>query len=64
MVTPPLSGLERQEAATRLEAVDLELGNVTGTGLVDTQSHTPGAMVPVGTTVDVILVPPVQTAPS
>ena len=52
---PVLDGLERQEAQSRLQAVGLVLGNVTGAGVVDTQSHAPGTPVPVGTAIDVFL---------
>lgn len=55
---PILQDLGLQEATARLEAAGLVLGAVTGTGVVDTQSHAPGVEVPLGTPVDVSLVTP------
>ena len=55
---PLLRDLDREEARRELEAANLVLGNVTGTGVVDAQSHAPGVLVPAGTAVDVSLVTP------
>lgn len=55
---PDLSDLETEEARSRLEAVGLALGTVSGTGVVQRQSHAPGTPVPSGTVVDVFLTTP------
>ena len=43
---PNSRDLDREgEARRELEAANLVLGNVTGTGVVDAQSHAPGVLV-------------------